>query len=132
MDLKIGENIRKIRELKGYSQEYMAQKMDISQRTYSNIESQNDKIDTQRLQTIAEILEVNIFDILAFDDKVLFNNSNFTQSSVGMYYMNNTVHFGESKLNEVQEARIQELQNQVNHLREQVVFLQNLLKKEQS
>lgn len=128
MDLKIGENIRKIRELKGYSQEYMAQKLGISQRTYSSIESQNDKIDGERLKAIAAILEVNVLDILAFNDKVFFANTHCTQSSVGMF---NTIHLGGQKVNEVQEARIKELQEQVNHLREQVAFLQSLIKKDQ-
>lgn len=128
MDLKIGENIRKIRELKGYSQDYMAKKMDISQRTYSSIESENNKIDANRLKAIAEILEVNVLDILAFNDKALFTNAHFTQSSIGMF---NTVHLGETKLNKIQEARIKELQDEVSHLREQVSFLQSLITKNQ-
>lgn len=128
MDLKIGENIRKIRELKGFSQEYMASKLDVSQRTYSSIESQNNKIDAKRLKAIAKILEVNVLDILTFNDKAFFNNTHFTQSSIGMF---NTVHLGESKLNKVQEARINELQDEVKHLREQVKFLQEMIKKGQ-
>lgn len=125
MELQIGENIRKIREVKGYSQEYMANKLNISQRRYSTIESDNKKIDAERLKAIAEILEVNVLDILTFNDKAFFNNNYCTQSSVGMF---NTVHLGEAKLNEVQEARIKELQDEVSHLREQVKFLQGLIK----
>lgn len=124
MDLKIGENIRKIRELKGFSQEYMASKLDIAQRTYSSIESENNKIDAKRLKAIAKILEVNVLDILAFNDKALFTNMHCTQSGVGMF---NTIHLGENKLNKVQEARINELQDEVKHLREQVKFLQGLI-----
>ena len=127
MVLQIGENIRKIREVKGYSQEYMAGKLNISQRAYSSIESQNDKIDAVRLNAIAEILEVNALDILTFDDKAIFTNTHCTQSSIGMF---NTVHLGEIKLNEIQESRIKELQDEVKHLREQVHFLQGLIKKQ--
>ncbi len=127
LELKIGENIRKIRELKGYSQEYMANKLNVSQRTYSNIESENNKIDAERLKAIAEILEINVLDILTFNDKALFTNTHFTQSSIGMF---NTVHLGETKLNEIQEARIKELQDEVKHLRAQVTFLQTMIKKQ--
>lgn len=127
MELKIGENIRKIRELKGYSQEYMANKLKISQRAFSHIENNNNKIDAERLKSIAEILEVNVLDILAFNDKALFTNMHFTQSSIGMF---NTVHLGETKLNEIQEARIKELQDEVKHLREQVSFMQTMMKKQ--
>lgn len=130
MELKIGENIRKIRELKGFSQEYVANKLKISQRAFSHIESNNDKIDTERLKSIAGILEVDVLDILAFNDRAFFTNSHFTKSSVGMYYMHNTVNLGdETKLNEIQEARIKELQNEIKHLREQVSFLQDMMKK---
>lgn len=130
MNLKIGENIRKIRELKGFSQEYMAGKLNISQRAYSSIESENDKIDTKRLKAIAEILEVNVLDILAFNDKVLFTNThcNQSKSSIGVF---NTVYMGENKINEIQEARIKELQDEVRHLREQVTFLQKTIEKVQ-
>lgn len=34
--MKIGENIKKMRELKGYTQEEMASKLNISQNGYSN------------------------------------------------------------------------------------------------
>jgi len=129
-DLKIGDNIRKIRELKGYSQEYMAGKLDISQKMYSNIENENRKIDTERLKAIAEILEVGVLDIMTFNERVFFANTNCDQSksSIGMF---NTVHLGETKLNEIQEARIQELKDEVKHLREQVTFLQKTIEKMQ-
>lgn len=120
MDFKIGENIRKVRELKGYSQQYMADKLEISQRAYSTIESENNKIDTERLKSIAEILEVNAFDLLNFNDRVLFSNTHFTHSGVGMF---NTIHLGT-------ETQIEELRAEVKHLREQVSFLQELIQKQ--
>ena len=39
MEKAIGINIRKIRELKGLSQEYMASQLSLSQRAYSKLES---------------------------------------------------------------------------------------------
>jgi transcriptional regulator with XRE-family HTH domain len=39
--IKIGNRLRKLRIAKGYSQEYMADVLQISQKTYSNME--NDK-----------------------------------------------------------------------------------------
>ena len=44
-------NIRKIRELKGFSQDYMAQQLSISQRQYSRIEKNETEIALSKLQT---------------------------------------------------------------------------------
>ena len=56
---EIGHNIKKLREFRGYSQEYMAKKLDVSQKTYSNIESDKSKIDKNQIKHIAEILEID-------------------------------------------------------------------------
>ena len=40
----IGEKIRKIRTLKGLSQDYMAEKLKISQPAYSDIENNKTKV----------------------------------------------------------------------------------------
>lgn len=48
--------IKTYRKNKGYSQEYMAFKLDISQAAYTNIENQTSKLSVGRLIEIAEIL----------------------------------------------------------------------------
>jgi transcriptional regulator with XRE-family HTH domain len=60
----IGELIRIERAKKGYSQEYMAFMLDISQSTYSKLESESLELNVKRLYKIAEILDVNVFEIL--------------------------------------------------------------------
>ncbi len=57
--IKIEEVLNKIkvyRKDNGYSQEYMAFKLDISQAAYTNIENQTSKLSVERLMQIAEIL----------------------------------------------------------------------------
>ena len=51
----IGQKIRKIRELKGIKQEVMAEQLDISQQSYSNIESDKTDIAFSKIEKIAEI-----------------------------------------------------------------------------
>jgi transcriptional regulator with XRE-family HTH domain len=70
----IGQKIKKIREIKGYKQEFMAEKLDISQQSYSNIES--DKIDVpfSKIENIAEIFQMRVEDIISFDEKFVLNN----------------------------------------------------------
>ncbi len=61
-------NIRKIRESKDYTQDYLAAKLGISQNAYSKIELGYTKITVERLFHIAQILEVNPVDLLIFND----------------------------------------------------------------
>lgn len=53
-------NIRKQREEKNYTQEYLAAKLKISQNAYSKIELGYTKITLERLFQIADILETSI------------------------------------------------------------------------
>ena len=66
-DLKtktIVSNIRKIREFRNYTQDYLAAKLRISQNAYSKIELGYSSITLNRLVQIAEILEVDLADII--------------------------------------------------------------------
>ena len=57
------EKIKDIRKNKGYSHEYMAHELDISQVAYSKIEKLETKLSVERLFKIAEILEVKVGEI---------------------------------------------------------------------
>ncbi|WP_204344813.1 helix-turn-helix domain-containing protein [Psychroserpens algicola] len=61
----VGTLIKKIRELKGYSQEFLADQINISQSAYSDLENNKTKIDLVRLQKIANILDTNILELIA-------------------------------------------------------------------
>lgn len=61
---KVAANIRKIREHRNYTQEYLAAKLKISQNAYSKIELGYTKITIDRLFHIADILEVDVISIL--------------------------------------------------------------------
>ncbi|MCB9203124.1 MAG: helix-turn-helix transcriptional regulator [Flavobacteriales bacterium] len=73
MNNSIGNNVRKYRELRGYSQEYMAEKMDITQSAYGKIEKENVKITIDRLQRISEILEVDLGNLINSKNQNIFN-----------------------------------------------------------
>jgi len=71
----IGENIKKIRELKNFTQEAMASNLGVSQKTYSNIENAGNVIAFDKIERIAEILEVNVTKILELNTEVILNNN---------------------------------------------------------
>lgn len=60
----VSANIRKIREYRNYTQDYLAAKLGISQNAYSKIELGYSNITLGRLINIAEILEVDLVDII--------------------------------------------------------------------
>lgn len=51
---KIGNRLRKYRNIKGYSQEYMAEVLHISQKTYSNMENDKTKISIDVMELLAD------------------------------------------------------------------------------
>ena len=123
MEFEFGQKIRKVRELKGFSQEYMADRLSISQKVYSNIENDKRRLDKEMLQNIAKVLEVDPNDLLAFDDRILFNNC-----EKPAWYMKSIVYGLADKEREQYEARIAELKTVIDDLKETNDFLKSLLK----
>ena len=112
----IGTN-RKVRELKGFTQEYVAQKLNLSQKAYSKIERGETKLETSRLDEIAEILEVDPIELRSFDENYIFNNCTHSGGKFN--------HF----INQLPERLIEQYEARIKQLEEEVVFLRQLHKK---
>ena len=121
----VGQKIRKIRELKGFSQDYVAQKLNLTQKAYSNIEAGKTKLDFDRLEDISKILEIEPMNVLAFDEQILFNNNNHaTQTgSFGVFYASKEEH-------NLYKAQIEQLKEENTFLREEIAFLRSLVKED--
>ncbi len=114
----IGESIRKIREMKDYSQDYMAKKLNMSQNNYSRIEMGKVKVDIDRLLEISKLLEVDPVDIINFDERYVFNSTSHNQTG------------GETKSGIFNnEVIIKELKEDITYLREENKRLLGLLEK---
>lgn len=72
------KNIRKIRELRGYSEEYLALKLGMSQNNYSKIELGKIALTIDRMSEISKILEIEPSKLLEFDESIILNNNNLT------------------------------------------------------
>ena len=84
--MNVGINIKQIRELKDLSQEYMAHKLGVSQSSYARIESGSIVPKVDKLQRIADVLEVDLSTLLSTTN--VFNlNFNATANQSG--YINN-------------------------------------------
>jgi len=80
--VEIGNKIRVLREVRGFSQEYMADQVGISQAAYSKIERNETEVTLTRLDQISKVLEVSLIDLLSFDNKFVFNNCHNCQGNL--------------------------------------------------
>jgi len=85
--MNIGSNIKNIRELKNFSQEYVATEIGLSQPQYARIENGTTIPKIDRLQRIADVLEVDLSTLLSTTNifHFIFNE---TANQSG-YYINN-------------------------------------------
>lgn len=107
--LKIGDKIRKLRAEKGYSQEYFAERLNLSQKTISNMENDKSTISVETLKKISEELGIDILELLS-DGKVIvqYNTSHDTSTFNGV--VNNSI---SEELVEQLKERIEDLKNQL-------------------
>lgn len=76
MATSIKNKIKSIRELKNYTQEYMADQLGVTQAGYSKIEKGKTILSYVKLVEIARILEVSVEDIISFDSERYFSSIN--------------------------------------------------------
>ena len=123
----IGNKIKNIRELKNFTQEYMAEKLDISQAAYSKMEKGDTKISQDKLNKIAEILEVNPDDITDFYNKKVLNSFNNVKGS-----NNGIITYNEKDMiliRQLYEDKITLLEKLLQKSEEEVKHLKALLQK---
>jgi transcriptional regulator with XRE-family HTH domain len=65
----IPNNIRNARLMRNYSQDYLAMKLKMSQNGYSKIELGYTQLSLSKFLIIAEVLEVDVMDLLSDEDK---------------------------------------------------------------
>jgi transcriptional regulator with XRE-family HTH domain len=80
--MSIGKRIKKLRELRNYTQTYMSLELEISVSAYSKIERDETEISLKRLEQIAEILNISVNGIMQFDEQVLFENVKSNVNSI--------------------------------------------------
>jgi transcriptional regulator with XRE-family HTH domain len=116
MDKKMGQKVRMVRKLKGFSQEYMAHALGMSQRGYSKLERDETRLDWERITQIAKLFEMEPLDLVSFDDNLIFNNC--TQSGK---IINSQLHSVQNeKLIAQYEERIKHLEAEVGFLRDEL------------
>jgi transcriptional regulator with XRE-family HTH domain len=66
-----GQKLRLLREYRNYSQEYIAEKLGITQNAYSRIENNQTRLTADRLEKLAVILEISPLELLSEKEPVI-------------------------------------------------------------
>ena len=118
----IEKNIKKYRELKGFSQEYMAHQLNVNQSTYAKMENSSTKITIDKLFSVAKLLETDVSEILDLKNQTIFNQTdNETANAFGKvehYYQENK---------EVYQELLKAKDEQIALLKEQIIFYKSKL-----
>ena len=88
--MNINDKIRTLREFNHWSQEEMAEKMQMSTNTYARFERGETRLDLSKLQRIAAIFQLDVVDLIANEKQNLFfqigdenqqHNTNYNNTS---------------------------------------------------
>ena len=114
--MSVNEKIRKIREAKDWSQEQMAEKLDMSLNGYAKIERGESKIYLDKLEQIAQVFDIDVIELMQSDGRnICFQ----IESPLGSIYQGG----GETQL----LIEIERLKLALSHANEKEELLNKLL-----
>ncbi|NEN75744.1 helix-turn-helix transcriptional regulator [Pelistega sp. NLN82] len=127
--MNIQDKIRAMREIKNWSQEEMAEKLEISPTSYARIERGESKLNLDRLQQIANIFNIDIIELMTAKENgliCLFSENSHNSSN---YYAGNEQLVLENeklKLTIVhKEELIEQQKAEIQALKEIITLLKN-------
>lgn len=117
----VGQKIKKLRELRNYTQEYMALNLNITQTAYCKIEKEESKLTIIRLNEIAQVLDVEPLQILTFDERLFLSRYAPKQKEKRIVENDNVRQLHQ------QEDREDKMNYRMKHLESEIVMLRGLL-----
>jgi transcriptional regulator with XRE-family HTH domain len=125
--MKIGDKIKRIRDIKGLKQEDIAALLKITPQAYSKVERNETKLDTDRLEEIAKIFKMSVDEIQQFDERNLFMNNmqeckdSLTINNINNFYTSDQAMFEtmiaqQKEVIDLLKEELQFLRSQLNHL----------------
>jgi transcriptional regulator with XRE-family HTH domain len=127
--MEIHEKIRLLREAKHWSQEDMAEKLNMSISGYSKIERGATKAYIPKMQKIAEVLEVELIELIPLDGGNDYLNSNYASNGNShIVGLPNDTPFEVQKLqliNQHQQEIIAQKNKDIAHLETIIELLKN-------
>lgn len=122
--------IKRRRKQLGLTQQDMSDKLHVSLKTWQNIESGETKLDLQRLNDIAGVLDTNVIDLIESQDGIYIEQMTNESSQVGFSASEVTINNDVSKevfeLERKAHSRLlEEKDSQIVELRKEVASLKN-------
>ena len=119
--MSVNEKIRKIREAKDWSQEQMAEKLNMSLNGYAKIERGESKIYLDKLEQIAQVFDIDVVELMQSDgENICFQ----IESPLGSVYQGG----GETQL----LIEIERLKLALSHANDKEELLKKLLEQKDS
>lgn len=109
--------IKKVREIRGYSQNYMATKLKISQEQYSYLENRQKKITEDCLNLIASVLGISVEQLRSFDPEEWLADDRAPIS--GGYISKLVIKSHENEIEAYKEL-IKNLRNEIEQLKKRI------------
>lgn len=115
-----GAKIKAFRIMRGFSQEDMATRLDITQATYSKIESNKQKATQEQLERIARELGVSTADIISNEPIVIMNQASNqgAQGHIENFYADQK---------ELYEKMLASKDDEINNLKEVIQSLKEVI-----
>lgn len=121
----IHNKIKKIREQSGLTQQEMADKLNMHLKTWEKIENGVTKMDIERLQLIADVLETTIEDLINVDDSVYINA--IKDNEVGFNNSSVTINHKSEEEKNLYERLIAEKDKIIADKDKEIAYLRGLL-----
>lgn len=119
--MSVNEKIRKVRESKAWSQEQMAEKLNMSLNGYAKIERGETKLYLDKLEQIAQVFDIDVVELMQSDGKnICFQ----IESPLGSVYQGG----GETQM----LIEIERLKLELSHAREKESLLTKMLEQKDS
>jgi transcriptional regulator with XRE-family HTH domain len=128
-NIKINEKIKIIRSLKSWTQEEVANKLGITTHAYAKIERGETDVNFSRLQQIAEVMEIDLLQLLTLDEKNIFNFNEYHSQSHIVCLNNSSMDQSENKHDTKKyNLIIEQLKKEVEYLKKEVSYLKEINK----
>lgn len=106
-------NLKILREINNYTQEYVAEQIGVDQSTYSKIERNPKNLKVDQAEKLAQLYEVELEDILLQGVTLSFTHNTFTDKGYG--YVHNIFDAPQNSKSEKDDL--------INNLKEQIEYL---------
>ncbi|WP_313380333.1 helix-turn-helix domain-containing protein [Proteiniphilum saccharofermentans] len=123
----IHNKIKRLREQSNLTQQEMADKLNMHLKTWQKVENGVTKLDIERLQLIADVLETTIEDLINVDDNVYINA--IKDNEVGFNNSSVTINHKSEEEKNLYERLIAEKDKIIADKDKEIAYLRGLLDK---